>query len=64
VGLSAALVLPETEIPGWADRHIPAKATTVAILLGLLLYLFWLRRRLLRGEAGPPRLDGEASPST
>jgi amino acid transporter len=54
LGLSAALVVPETEIPGWTDRHIPAKATSVAILLGLLLYLFWLRKRIQRGEAGPP----------
>lgn len=63
LGLSAALVLPETEIPGWTDRHIPAKATTVAILLGLLLYLFWLRRRLLRGEAGPPLVAAVERPS-
>ena len=63
LGLSAALVLPETEIPGWADRHIPAKATSIAILLGLLLYLFWLRRRLLRGEAGPPVIAAEEKPS-
>jgi len=63
LGLSAALVLPETEIPGWTDRHIPAKATSIAILLGLLLYLFWLRRRLLRGEAGPPVIAAEERPS-
>ncbi|MFZ4628919.1 MAG: APC family permease [Blastocatellia bacterium] len=63
LGLSAALVLPETEIPGWTDRHIPAKATSIAILLGLLIYLFWLRRRLLRGEAGPPLVAAEVKPS-
>lgn len=54
IGLVLALALPATETPGWTDRHIPAKATAVAILAGALIYGLSIRGRIVRGEAGPP----------
>jgi hypothetical protein len=54
IGLVLALALPATETPGWTDRHLPAKATAVAILAGGLIYGLSIRGRIVRGEAGPP----------
>lgn len=54
LGLVAALTLPETVIPGWEARHVPALATLTTLLAGVLLYITLIRRRILAGEAGPP----------
>jgi amino acid transporter len=52
--LALALSIPETETPGWSDKHIPAKASLLAILAGGLVYGILIRRRIVRHEAGPP----------
>jgi len=57
-GLVLALAVPGTETPGWTDRHIPARATLTAILVGVLIYGILIRRRILRHEAGPPGMEG------
>ncbi len=56
IGLVVALTLPETEIPGWEDRHIPAKATLLALTAGAIIYFAVIRRRINSGEAGPPAI--------
>jgi amino acid transporter len=55
LGLAAALTVPPTPLPGIASEHLPAISTGGAILAGVALYFGVIRRRLLRGEAGPPR---------
>jgi amino acid transporter len=47
--LVLALTIPDT-----GDGHMPAKATTLAFAVGIILYALLIRGRLLRGEAGPP----------
>jgi amino acid transporter len=54
LGLSAALTVPPTPLPGIESEHLPAISTAGAILGGVALYLGLIRGRLLRGEAGPP----------
>lgn len=49
LGLVAALTIPDT-----GDGHLPAKATAVAVVAGGMLYVTFVRDRLIRGEAGPP----------
>lgn len=54
VGLVAALTIPPTPLPGIATQHLPALSTAIAIAVGIVLYFGLIRRRLVRGEAGPP----------
>jgi amino acid transporter len=54
LGLVAALTIPPTPLAGIATQHLPALATAIAIALGIVLYFGVIRRRLVRGEAGPP----------
>jgi amino acid transporter len=54
IGLVLALAIPSTETPGWTDRHIPAKATSIALLAGIIIYAVSIRQKIVRGEAGPP----------
>jgi amino acid transporter len=56
VGLVAALTIPATPVAGLTEEHLPAKSTAVAIALGGALYWGVTRPRLLRGQAGPPRV--------
>ena len=58
IGLVLALAIPPTETPGWTDRHIPAKATSIALLAGIIIYAVSIRQRIGRGEAGPPEHPG------
>ncbi len=58
LGLVAALTIPPTPVPGVATQHLPAFSTAIAIALGIGLYLGVVRRRLLRGKAGPPTIPG------
>lgn len=50
----AALTIPPTEVAGIRTRHLPLFSTVIGLGIGLVLYFTTIRRRLLRGEAGPP----------
>ncbi|MBM3840996.1 MAG: amino acid permease [Verrucomicrobia bacterium] len=63
LGVVAALTIPPTEVAGIRTRHLPLLSTLVGLGIGLFLYLTLIRRRLVRGEAGPPT-SGEDIPST
>lgn len=54
LGLVAALTIPPTPLAGIVTQHLPAISTAIAIAVGFVLYLVVIRRRLVRGEAGPP----------
>jgi len=54
LGLVAALTLPPTPLAGIKTQHLPALSTAIAIAIGVVLYFGLIRRRLKRGEAGPP----------
>jgi amino acid transporter len=54
LGLVAALTIPPTPLTGIATQHLPALSTAIALAAGLVVYLGVIRRRLARGEAGPP----------
>ncbi len=49
-----ALAYPETKVDGFETRHMPLISTSVAIGIGILLYLFYVRKRISKGIAGPP----------
>ncbi|MBI1784209.1 amino acid permease [Candidatus Sumerlaeota bacterium] len=49
------LLVGALTIPSLDGGHLPALATLGAILLGVGLYFAVIRRRILRGEAGPPQ---------
>jgi hypothetical protein len=55
--LVLALTVPDT-----GDGRMPAKATTTAVIVGAVLYAMLVRRRILRGEAGPPAVDSAEAP--
>lgn len=59
LGVVAALTLSPTPVDGFATRHLPAWSTGFGLAAGLAIYLGWIRGRLNRGEAGPPRIDPE-----
>jgi amino acid transporter len=50
----AALTIPETHVEGMDEKHLPAKSTFVAFLIGVLIYSFIIRSRIKKGKAGPP----------
>jgi hypothetical protein len=54
LGLVAALTIPPTPLAGIQTEHLPALSTAIAIAVGVVLYFGLIRRRLNRGEAGPP----------
>lgn len=54
LGLVAALTVPAIDLPGVGPTHWPAQSTATAIAVGTGLYVFVVRGRLIRGEAGPP----------
>lgn len=62
IGLVAALTIPPTPLAGIATQHLPALSTAIAIAVGIVLYFGLIRRRLLRGEAGPPKNAWESIP--
>ena len=49
-----ALTVPETQIPGLTETHLPLKSTIVAIILGIAIYIGIIQKRIKAGEAGPP----------
>jgi amino acid transporter len=50
----AALTIPATNIEGSSETHLPAKYTLVATFIGVVVYVVRIRKRINRGEAGPP----------
>ncbi len=50
----AALTIPETQVEGMNETHLPAKSTFVAFLIGTAIYLFIIRKRIKNKTAGPP----------
>jgi hypothetical protein len=50
--LCVALAIPEAQ-PG--AGHLPVIATLIGIAAGTVIYFAWVRRRILRGSAGPPK---------
>jgi len=54
LGLVTALTVTSTPLAGIQTHHLPALSTALGIAVGLVLYLGVIRRRLVRGEAGPP----------
>lgn len=50
----AALSIPETHIPGITTLHLPAVSAAFVLILGSLVYVFFVRPRILAGKAGPP----------
>ena len=55
LGVVLALTVPPSEIEGFETRHLPAWSTAGGCLLGLCVYWCLVRKRLLKGRAGPPR---------
>jgi len=49
-----ALTLPATQIPGLSETHLPAKSTFMAILFGIGIYFWIIKKRINAGLAGPP----------
>ena len=54
----AALSIPETEIPGIKMKHLPAVMAAFAAIAGTLFYLLFVRKKINKGLAGPPELNG------
>jgi amino acid transporter len=50
----ASLSIPDTDIPGVSSKHLPAAMTAIVALAGGLLYVFYVRGKILKGRAGPP----------
>jgi len=50
-----ALAYPETTVAGFSTKHLPFISTSVAVAAGILLYLFYVKARIKKGIAGPPR---------
>lgn len=48
-----ALSIPETDIPGISLKHLPAVSSLIAGIFGFFLYWIFLRKKILRGDAGP-----------
>lgn len=50
----AALSIPETDLPGITLKHLPAAMAVVVAALGTVLYFLYVRRKIIKGIAGPP----------
>ena len=61
LGVVAALTMPATPLAGIATQHLPAFSTAIAIGAGTVLYLGVIRRRLVSGEAGPPKIPNQVA---
>ncbi|MBK9708137.1 MAG: amino acid permease [Acidobacteria bacterium] len=61
LSLVLALTLPPTDIPGWNDKYLPAKAMAFALLAGSAVYFGLIKRRIREGIAGPPQLSDKGS---
>ncbi|MBK7598738.1 MAG: APC family permease [Acidobacteria bacterium] len=61
LSLVLALTVPPTDIPGWNDKYLPAKATAFALMAGSAVYFGLIKRRIREGLAGPPQLSDKGS---
>lgn len=50
------LAYPKTNVEGFETKHLPLITTSISIFIGILLYLFYVRKRINEGIAGPPTL--------
>jgi len=50
----AALTIPDTAVSADEVSRLPAKSTLAAIVVGAVVYIFLVRRRIVQGIAGPP----------
>jgi len=50
----AALTIPANRMGGINETHLPAKSTFIALMAGIAVYIFIIRPRIRRGQAGPP----------
>ena len=50
----AALSIPETDLPGITLKHLPAAMAVFVAALGTLMYFLYVRRKIIKGIAGPP----------
>lgn len=58
--IALALALPESEASSVEPKHLPALAVGTVFVVGALIYQFYTRNKINKGEAGPP----QSSPST
>ncbi|MEY2904932.1 MAG: hypothetical protein RJA52_948 [Bacteroidota bacterium] len=49
----AALSIPKTDIPGISFKHLPAASSVIAGIIGFIVYWFFLKNKIKKGEAGP-----------
>ena len=61
-GCGSALTVPDADTSPGAIAHLPAKSALAACAIGAAIYIVVVRRRIARGEAGPPR--DEAPPTS
>ena len=52
-----ALTIPENQVGDISETHLAAKSSLYAIVLGIMVYLFYLRKKITRGLAGPPAIN-------
>ncbi|MBM3442248.1 MAG: amino acid permease [Bacteroidetes bacterium] len=52
-----SLSYPETDVDGFETKHLPLITTSVSIGIGSLIYLFYVRKKINRGLAGPPIIN-------
>ena len=52
----AALSIPETDIQGVAVKYLPALMAIIVATAGALLYLLSVRKKIIKGIAGPPEV--------
>ena len=55
-----ALTIPATRLEGMSETHLPAKSTAAALMLGIIVYFFFTRQKILAGEAGPPTISNQS----
>lgn len=53
----AGLTIPATEVAGMDETHLPIKSAVVAIAVGLVFYIVKIRKRIIDGSAGPPKVN-------
>jgi len=52
-----SLSYPETKVEGFETKHLPLITTGIAIGIGILMYLLYVRKKINKGLAGPPPIN-------